>query len=64
MHVKKYICALKLHKVIWTSTKNRIRSLYFDTINDKDYEEKEDGVRVRRKIRLRIYDADQDFAML
>lgn len=41
-----------------------IRSLYFDTINDKDFTEKEDGVEVRRKIRLRIYDPEQDFAML
>ena len=31
-----------------------IRSLYFDTLNDKDYEEKEQGIQLRRKIRLRI----------
>jgi len=32
-----------------------IRSLYFDTLDDKDYEEKISGVDVRRKIRLRSY---------
>lgn len=41
-----------------------IRSLYFDTINNKDFNEKIDGVGVRRKIRLRIYDTSSDFAML
>lgn len=42
----------------------QIRSLYFDTINEKDYEEKNDGLELRRKIRLRIYDPSADFAML
>jgi len=32
-----------------------IRSLYFDTLDNKDYEEKISGVDVRRKIRLRSY---------
>jgi len=32
-----------------------VRSLYFDTIDDTDYEEKLSGVEVRRKIRLRNY---------
>lgn len=41
-----------------------IRSLYFDTLDDKDFEEKEDGVELRRKIRLRCYDPDSDFAVL
>lgn len=41
-----------------------IRSLYFDTLEDQDFYEKEDGVEVRRKIRLRIYDPDSPFAML
>ena len=41
-----------------------IRSLYFDTINEKDYENKIDGLEIRRKIRLRIYDPAADFAML
>lgn len=41
-----------------------IRSLYFDTIRERDYEAKIDGLELRRKIRLRIYDPDGDFAML
>lgn len=41
-----------------------IRSLYFDSIDDRDFQEKEDGVELRRKIRLRNYGADCDFAML
>lgn len=41
-----------------------IRSLYFDTLDDKDFQEKEDGVEVRRKIRLRCYSPDSGFAML
>ena len=41
-----------------------IRSLYFDTLEDQDFYEKEDGVELRRKIRLRIYDPDSEFAML
>ena len=41
-----------------------IRSLYFDTVYDDDFFEKLEGVETRRKIRLRIYDPKQDFAML
>lgn len=42
----------------------RIRSLYFDTAYDGDYFEKLSGVELRRKIRLRCYDPNSDFAML
>lgn len=41
-----------------------VRSVYFDTLNDKDYYEKEDGVDERKKIRLRVYDPNGDFAKL
>ena len=41
-----------------------IRSLYFDTLDDRDFNEKEDGIEIRRKIRLRIYDVKSDFALL
>lgn len=41
-----------------------IRSLYFDTLDDQDFQEKEDGVELRRKIRLRNYGSETDFAML
>ena len=42
----------------------RIRSLYFDTLDDRDFLDKEDGVALRRKIRLRVYDPCADYAML
>lgn len=41
-----------------------IRSLYFDTLEDGDYREKLEGVELRRKMRLRIYDPGDSFAML
>jgi len=41
-----------------------VRSLYFDTIYDSDYSDKLDGIETRRKIRLRCYDSNSDFALL
>ena len=41
-----------------------VRSVYFDSLYNKDYFQKEDGVDDRKKIRLRIYDPDADFAKL
>ena len=41
-----------------------VRSLYFDTEHDRDYVEKLFGLDPRRKVRLRIYDPDGDFALL
>ena len=41
-----------------------IRSLYFDTVYDRDCFEKQAGVELRRKIRLRCYDPKADYAML
>ena len=41
-----------------------IRSLYFDTPDNSDYNDKIEGLELRRKIRLRIYDPAQNFAML
>ena len=41
-----------------------IRSLYFDTPYDRDFFEKQAGTELRRKVRLRIYDPAQTFAML
>ena len=41
-----------------------IRSLYFDTLQERDFYEKEDGLEIRRKIRLRTYSPTSDFAML
>ena len=39
-----------------------IRSLYFDTVYDRDYFEKQAGAELRRKIRLRCYDPKSDYA--
>lgn len=41
-----------------------IRSLYFDSIDDRDFEEKEAGIELRRKIRLRNYGAGSETAKL
>ena len=41
-----------------------IRSLYFDSIDDRDFQEKEDGVEIRRKLRLRNYGASDKKAKL
>lgn len=42
----------------------RIRSLYFDTLHDRDFVEKLFGTDPRRKVRLRLYDPAGDFALL
>jgi len=41
-----------------------VRSLYFDSLNDMDFEKKIDGVDLRKKIRLRNYGADSLTAKL
>ncbi len=41
-----------------------IRSLYFDTLHNRDYVEKMFGTHLRRKVRIRIYDPASDFALL
>ena len=59
----------KLGQVMFSDSHNgthgyMIRSLYFDTVYDGDFFEKQAGVELRRKIRLRCYDPDADYAML
>lgn len=41
-----------------------IRSLYFDSLEDRDFHEKIDGLELRRKCRLRTYMNDPSFCML
>nr|WP_297934997.1 polyphosphate polymerase domain-containing protein [uncultured Blautia sp.] len=58
-----------LEKIMMADVHNQgdgyvIRSLYFDTLDDKDYTEKEDGVELRRKIRLRCYGSDFSYGVL
>lgn len=42
----------------------KVRSLYFDTMENRDFYEKEAGIEVRRKIRLRTYSAEAERAKL
>lgn len=42
----------------------RVKSLYYDTPDGKDYREKLDGLEQRQKLRLRIYDEKQPGAKL
>lgn len=42
----------------------RVRSLYFDTLSDRDLTEKLSGVELRRKLRLRVYLPDSSFVLL
>lgn len=48
------------------NTKNGyiVRSLYFDTIENQDYEDKQAGIEIRKKIRLRNYSPSDEFAVL
>lgn len=41
-----------------------VRSLYFDSLHDSDFEEKVDGYDNRQKVRLRVYDFDSQTAKL
>jgi len=41
-----------------------IRSLYFDTLNDKALREKTDGVNIREKFRIRYYNGNAGFMRL
>lgn len=40
-----------------------VRSLYFDSLYNRDFQEKEDGIELRRKLRLRVYSPYSDFAL-
>jgi hypothetical protein len=44
--------------------KYRVRSLYFDNLNDKALREKIDGVNNREKFRIRYYNDDTSFIKL
>lgn len=66
---KFYEISAKLGNVIREDEHNKgegyvIRSLYFDSIDNRDYQEKEDGVELRRKIRLRNYGDGSPYAKL
>lgn len=46
------------------ATGYRVRSLYFDTLSDRDFIEKENGLNLRRKIRIRCYHPESGMAYL
>ena len=57
-----------LSNVVHTDSHNgpdgyQVRSLYFDSLSNRDFQEKEDGLELRRKFRLRVYSPDADFAL-
>ena len=41
-----------------------VRSIYFDSPDDEDYYDKQGGEMIRKKLRLRIYDINNDYAKL
>ena len=54
-----------LSNVVHTDSHNgpdgyQVRSLYFDSLSNRDFQEKEDGLELRRKFRLRVYSPDAD----
>ena len=66
---ERYAMDQKLSRVLREDSHNGtdgyvVRSLYFDTIDDSDFRDKEDGFEMRRKLRLRIYDVNADTAKL
>ncbi|MCL2378024.1 MAG: polyphosphate polymerase domain-containing protein [Defluviitaleaceae bacterium] len=66
---KYYYLSRQLSRVLEEDTHSSgdgylIRSLYYDDIDNTDYEEKINGVEVRRKIRLRNYGPSSDTAKL
>lgn len=76
-HEKKFLITLsqmyehfhRLNKIMKQDEHNfgegyLIRSLYFDTLGDRDFTEKKDGVELRRKLRLRSYGPDYSFGVL
>ncbi|MBM7871542.1 SPX domain protein involved in polyphosphate accumulation [Clostridium pascui] len=55
-----------LHEDVHNSSNGgyMVRSLYFDTIDNTDYTEKEEGYEYRKKVRLRIYSPSENTAKL
>jgi hypothetical protein len=57
----KDVCNLDSHTV---NGQYKVRSIYFDTINYQYYYENENGVGVREKWRIRMYDCDSKYLSL
>lgn len=56
LHIKKHLDALMIKDEHAGPFGYMVRSLYFDSIYDRDLYDKLDGVLEKRKIRIRIYD--------
>ena len=77
-HELKYFTSFSNHKILSEVFRNTmekdphvdenneywIRSLYFDTIENDDFYDKEMGIKVRKKIRLRIYSIHQSWVKI
>lgn len=60
-----YILSSILHRDTHSVQKAyKVRSLYFDTPDNRDFYDKVDGLEIRRKIRLRIYDPNTQYSKL
>ncbi len=62
--LRKRLSAVAAHDPHGNGGIYEIRSLYFDTADDKALREKIDGVNIREKFRLRYYDGDPSFIRL
>ena len=62
--LKKRLSAVAAHDSHGINGTYKIRSLYFDTADDKALREKIDGVNLREKFRIRYYDGDSSFICL
>lgn len=64
MNLKNILCKTLTQDSHNTKDGYRVRSLYFDTLYNNDYFDKEDGLEYRRKIRLRTYNPKAEFLKL
>ena len=55
---------MKKDKFANSNNEYYVRSLYFDSIDDKDYKEKQAALEKRQKVRLRIYNLGSDIVKL
>lgn len=62
--LKKRLSAVAAHDSHGNNGTYEIRSLYFDTADDRALREKIDGVNIREKFRIRYYDGDSSFICL
>lgn len=64
MNLKNILCKTLTQDSHNTNGGYIVRSLYFDTLYNNDYFDKEDGLEYRRKIRLRTYNPKAQFLKL